>query len=292
MKIQHSKKAIKKLKTLVASPNCDINNFREKIDETFSNPFLSNRVQVEQTVINSIACDVLIPEVSSTSDVILYVHGGSFIGGSSKAWRSFCSNISHIACEKLIIPDYRLAPQSPFPAGLNDVKAVVKKLYMESKKITIMADGAGASIALGVLFKIKPEFRKQIKGIYLFSPWLNLSHIIEKKKAKSKDKITTLESIKWSADLYTYSENTKSPFVSPVFATKEDLAGLPPVYIQYAENEIIEEDILDFKKILRRENLPCTLDKWEGMLHMFQLVDEFYEESHLAVEKIAKLIKK
>ena len=292
MKIQHSKKAIKKLKTLVASPNCDVNNFREKIDETFSNPFLSNRVQLEQTVINNISCDVLIPEVSSTSDVILYIHGGSFIGGSAKAWRSFCSNISHIACEKLIIPDYRLAPQSPFPAALDDVKAVVKKLYMESKKITIMADGAGASIALGVLFKIKPEFRKQIRGIYLFSPWLNLSHIIEKKRTKSKDKIATIESIKWSADLYTYSENTKSPFVSPVFATKEDLVGLPPVYIQYAEDEVIEEDILDFKKILRRENLPCILDKWEGMLHMFQLVDEFYKESHLAVEKIAKLIKK
>ena len=292
MKIQHSKKAIKKLKTLVASPNCDVNNFREKIDETFSNPFLSNRVQLEQTVINNISCDVLIPEVSSTSDVILYIHGGSFIGGSAKAWRSFCSNISHIACEKLIIPDYRLAPQSPFPAALDDVKAVVKKLYMESKKITIMADGAGASIALGVLFKIKPEFRKQISGIYLFSPWLNLSHIIEKKRTKSKDKIATIESIKWSADLYTYSENTKNPFVSPVFATKEDLVGFPPVYIQYAENEVIEEDILDFKKILRQENLPCILDKWEGMLHMFQLVDEFYKESHLAVEKIAKMIKR
>ena len=292
MKIQHSKKAIKILKSLVAHPNCDVNDFRKKIDENFSNPFLPNRVQLEHTQINNTACDVLVPEVSSTSDVILYVHGGSFIGGSPQAWRPFCANIAHIACSKLIIPEYRLAPQSPFPAAINDVKAVVKKLYMESKEITIMADGAGASIALGVLFKIKPEFRKQVTSIYLFSPWLNLNQTIEKKKKKSKDKITTIEALKWSADLYTYSENTKSQYVSPVYATKEELAGFPPVYIQYAENEIIEEDILNFKKIMRRENLQCTLDKQEGMVHMFQFLDEFYEESHLAVEKVAKMIKK
>ena len=292
MKNQHSKKAIKKLKTLIATPNCDVNNFRKQLDENFSNPFLPNRVQLEQTIVNNIACDVLVPEVSSTSDVILYVHGGSFIGGSTQAWRPFCSTIAHIACSKLVLPEYRLAPQSPFPAAIDDVKAVIKKLYTDSKEITIMADGAGASIALGVLFKIKPEFRKQIRGIYLFSPWLNLNHEIEKKKKKSKDKVSSLEAIKWSADLYTYSENTKSPFVSPVYATKEDLAGFPPVYIQYAENEIIEEDILNFKKIMRRENLPCTLEKCEGMVHMFQLVDEYFEESHLAVEKIAKMIKR
>ncbi len=291
MKMQQTKMAIKKLKTLVAAPNCDVNNFRKKLDENFYTPFLGYHVQTVDLSVNNIPCGVLIPEVSSTSQVILYVHGGSFIGGSPRAWAPFCASFAHFACAKVIIPEYRLAPQSPFPAAIDDVKAVIKKLYMDSKEIILMADGAGASIALGVMLKIKPEFRKQIKGIYLLSPWLNFSHVIEKKKKKSKDKITTLEALKWCSDLYTYSENTKSPFVSPVFATKEELVNFPPVYIQYAENEILEEDILNFKKILRREGLSCTLDKWEGMVHMFQLTDEFFEESHRAVEKIAKLIK-
>ncbi len=293
MKMQQTKQAIKKLKALVASPSSDIDKFRDDIEEIFASPLLPNKVEIDHAVINDIECDILVPEVSSTSQVILYVHGGSFIGGSPASWRGFCASLAHASCTKLILPKYRLAPQHPYPAGLDDIKAVIKKLYSESKKIILVADGAGASIALGVLLKIKGAFRKKISSVILFSPWLNVSDELENPTAMKppKDKVVTSQALKWSAEMYTYSENLKSPFVSPVFAEQSMLEHFPPLYIQVAAGELIEADVVYFQGRLRKFGIPCEVDKWKGMVHMFQRADEFFEEAHLAVEKAGNYIR-
>ncbi len=293
MKMQQTKQAIKKLKTLVATPSSDIDKFRSDIEETFASPILPNRVELEQTIINDIECEVLLPEVCSTSQILLYVHGGSFVGGSPESWRGFCATLAHASCAKLILPKYRLAPQHPYPAGFDDIKAVIKKLYSESKNIILLADGSGASVALGVLLKIKGAFRKKIKGIVLFSPWLNVSDDLENPTSlkPTKDKILTPQALKWCAEMYTYSENLKSPFVSPVFAEQLMLENFPPVYIQVAKGELIETDILYFQGRLRKFGIKCEVDRWEGMMHMFQRADEFLEEAHLAIEKVGKYIR-
>ncbi len=293
MKMQQTKQAIKKLKTLVAAPYSDVDKFRKDIEQTFSSPLLPNRVEMEKTTINGIECDVLIPEVCSTSQLILYVHGGSFIGGSPASWRGFCASLAHASCAKLILPKYRLAPQQPFPAGLDDIKAVMKKLYTEPKDIILVADGSGASIALGVLLKIKASFRKKIKAVVLFSPWINVSEDLEHstEKKPGKDKILTPEALKWSAELYTYSENLKSPYISPVYADLSMLENFPSLYIQVAKGELIEPDINYFQGRLRKFGISCEVDTWQNVMHMFQRADEFLEESHLAVEKAGKYIR-
>ncbi len=293
MKMQQSKHAIKKLKTLVATPNSDIDAFRRDIETTFASPILPNRVESEKTTINGIECEVLIPEVCSTSHVILYVHGGAFIGGSPESWRGFCASLAHVACAKLILPKFRLAPQQPYPAGLEDIKAVIKKLYAEPKDIFLAADGSGASIALGVLLKIKASFRKKIKGIVLFSPWLNVSQDLEKsaEQKPTKDKILTFESLRWCAELYTYSENLKCPFISPVFAEQSMLENVPPIYIQVAKGELTEPDILYFQGRLRKFGISCEVDTWKNVMHLFQRADEFLKESHLAIEKAGNYIR-
>ncbi len=293
MKMQQTKQAIKKLKTLVATPNSDIDKFRKDIEETFASPILPNRVERETTTINGIECDILSPEVCSTSQIILYVHGGSFIGGSPASWRGFCATLAHYSCAKLILPKYRLAPQTPFPAGVDDIKAVIKKLYTEPKDIILAADGSGASLALGVLLKIKASFRKKIKGIVLFSPWLNVSEDLEKPTdiKPIKDKILTPQALKWSSELYTYSENLKSPYISPVFAEQSMLENFPPLYIQVAKGELVETDILYFQGRLRKFGIQCDVDRWPNLMHLFQRADEFLEDSHIAVEKAGTYIR-
>ncbi len=293
MKLQQTKQAIKKLKSLVATPNSDIDKFRADIENIFSSPILPNRVESEQITINDIECEELTPEVCSTSHLILYVHGGSFIGGSPSSWRGFCATLAHASCAKLILPKYRLAPQNPYPAGLDDIKSVIKKLYTEKKDIILVADGSGASIALGVLLKIKATFRKKIKGIVLFSPWLNVSQDLESLTEQNppKDKILTEQALKWSAEMYSYSENLKSPFISPVFAEQSMLENFPPMYIQVAKGELIEADILYFQGRLKKFGMQCEVDRWPNLMHMFQRADEYLEESHLAIEKVGNYIR-
>ncbi len=293
MKTRETKLALKKLKTLVATPLVDIEKFRNDIEKTFACPILPNRVELKHEIINSIECEVLSPEVSSTSQVLVYVHGGSFIGGSPSAWRGFCASIAHAACAKVIVPKYKLAPQHPYPSGFDDIKEIIKKLYSESKNIILLADGSGASIALGVILKIKGAFRKKIKGIVLFSPWLNISEELEHSTEIKplKDKILSEASLRWCAELYTYSENFKSPFVSPVFADQETLENFPPLYIQLAKGELIEADVAYFQGRLRKFGIPCDVEIWKDMMHMFQRADEYLEEAHLAIEKVGKFIR-
>lgn len=92
-----------------------------------------------------------------------------------------------------------------------------------------------------------------------------------------------------AAEMYTFQNNRNSPFVSPLRATKEQLRSFPPVYIQMGENEFLLDDAERMERILLEAGGKCTLDVWKNMPAMFQLADEYFEESHLAVEKIGRL---
>jgi len=294
MGIQETKQAIKKLKHLTGNFSTDITKFRAQIEEKFACPILPNRVECVSKTINSIDCDVLIPEVYSKERIMLYIHGGSFVGGSRAAWRSFCASLANASCTKLILPEINLAPQQPFPAAFEDVKKVIKTLYFGSESIIIAADGSGAAIALPLIFRIKEAYRKRISELVLFSPWLDLSADSEAIKTlpkKNTDKITSPVSLKWSAELYTYSANLTNPHVSPMFATPAMLEGLPPVHIQMGRDELLTPDALCFQDKLRKAGVPCEIDFWDGMVHMFQMADEHFPEAHLAMEKVGAHIK-
>ncbi|MFI3258392.1 MAG: alpha/beta hydrolase fold domain-containing protein [Spirochaetales bacterium] len=295
MQTQKTKQAIKKLKHLFGNSSVNIEKFRNDIEKVFACPILPNRVECFAETINSVPCDVLVPQVCSTSRVILYVHGGSFVGGSPASWRGFCASLAHIACTKIIIPHMKLAPQYPFPAAFDDIKHVVKELYTRPESITLIADSSGTNIALPVVFKIKGNFRKKINEIFLLSPWLDLSMYSQPEKPfkkPGKDTVLNPACVQWSSELYTYSENLQNPLISPVFATDTMLENLPPVYIQIGENELFEQNAVEFQKRLKNLGIPCIIDKWKGMMPMFQMADDFLPEAHAAIEKVGTYLKK
>lgn len=283
--------AIKRLRNLVFTPKSNINTFRNKIEQEFSTDFLPNRVELTEKEFNGITCDILTPEVNSSNRTMIYIHGGSFIGGSRKSWRSFCASLAHASSTKIIVPEIKLAPQFPFPAALDDIKKVIKYLYNEPQQILIGADGSGASIALAVMLNLKGMARSKISEIILFSPWLDFSDnapIYQDKKLK--DEIITPEAMKRTAAMYTYTSNLTNPLVSPQYIQPNMLEGFPEIYIQMGKAEIIINEVKKFCQILRSGQIKYTLDIWPNMMHMFQMADEFIEEAHLAVNKVGKHI--
>ena len=125
----------------------------------------------------------------------------------------------------------------------------------------------------------------------LFSPWLDFSeeNPVFKNK-KTSDEIFSADSVRLSTEHYTYQENWKNPLVSPLQVASETLQNFPPVYIQSGENEIYAKDALKFQEMLKSAGSKCEIDVWPKMPPLFQLVDENLSESHLAVEKIGRLI--
>jgi acetyl esterase/lipase len=292
---QDKKKAIKKIKTMIFSEKQMVDDFRKKIEAVFASPILPNKVECKQEIIGGITCDVLLPEVYSKNRSMLYIHGGSFIGGSCASWRSFCASIAHASCTKVILPEIRLAPKFPYPAALEDAKSVIKEMYTTEPEILIGADGSGALIALALALAIKGSFRTKLKELILFSPWLDVSadaEAIKMPDKKSKDPILTSAQLKRCSEMYTFTQNLTNPLVSPMYASPDKLEGFPEVYIQMAENERLLPDVECFQDKLRKVNVPCTIDIWKDMIHMFQMADEYLEESHLAIEQVGKHIRR
>lgn len=293
--------AIKKLKLLTYNSKSEAESFRRKIDDAFSTAFLPNRVECSEITYGGVVCDVLSPEIYASNRIMLYVHGGSFVGGSRAAYRAFCSSLAFKSCSRVVVPEYRLSPTSPYPAPVEDIQSVFRNLWTEEQvnmsisgdgelrepEIIVAADGSAAGIALALIFNLREKYRKCIKNVVLFSPWLSLDiSDYAKSPMRKKDKIISEEILKKSAASYTYYENLKCPFVSPVFASDEQLKDFPPVFIQMGENEILLEVAKKFAERLRSLGNEVTLDVWPDMVFMFQMADEFFHESHLAMDKV------
>ena len=291
--------AIKKLKSFYLSPKIDINDFRAKINATFSSVFLPNNVDLEEKVLRGTKYDILSPEIFTSNRVLLYIHGGSFVGGSRLSYRPFAATLANITASRAYLPEFRLAPAHPFPAGLEDIQILFQEAFAETQKMLsgenpefiIAADGSGSSLALALLYGLKDDVLSSVRQVILFSPWLDFSEENEIfKSKKNSDEIFTAESIRLCAEHYTYTENWKSPLVSPLRADEAQISRLPPVFIQMGEKEIYYKSALQFQSMIKSAGGLCEIDVWKKMPPLFQLADEDLSESHLAVEKIGKLI--
>ena len=301
------KSAVKKLRVLAYSAKQQVEDFRKNIEKNFSCSLLPNHVECSEQTYANIQCDVLIPEMYSLRRIMIYVHGGCFVGGSKAAWREFCASLAAATSCRIVVPEYRLAPAYAFPAAVEDLQSVFRNVFteeqvacsldsvdgktQESPEIIIAADGSGASQAMALILSLRERYRSCVKQVVFFSPWLSLSPnsaLIKNKKAR--DEILSSEILRRSGDIYTYSGNLENPMVSPMFITQESLANFPPVFIQMGEREILLDDAKAFQKMLKKAGNVCELDVWPDMMFMFQMADEFLAESHLAVERVGKLV--
>lgn len=301
------KSAIKKLKLLVYNGKVEIDDFRKKIDNAYKTIFLPNNVECSEYKYGEIPCDVLAPEIYSSNRIMIYIHGGSYIGGSRLAYRSFCASLANKCFCRVVVPEFRLAPSYPYPAANEDIQNVFKSLFTEEQiscalntqkgeksqlpEIIIAADSSGASMAFSLIFNLRERYRTCIKSMILFSPWLDVSpssSILSSKK--NNDEVLSSDAIKKSSLVYTYESNTKSPYVSPLLADQSLLQNFPPIFIQMGENEILLDDAKKLAKRMNEIKNTCVIDVWKGMPFMFQMIPEFIHESHLALERIGTIV--
>lgn len=292
------RRAIKKLRTLVLSPKLEPEAIKERVEQEFSSPYLPARVDCREKSFGGITCDVLSPEVMASNRLIIYIHGGGFVAGSRASWRSFCASFAAEASTQLILPEYRLSPQFPYPAALEDLQMVFGKIHeriltagQEMPHIILAADGSGASLLLALVQNLKEELRQTIRSAILISPWLDLnpdSEFLADKRLT--DGILSAEAITSCARLYTSEENLKNPLISPLYIAKNNLENFPSIYIQCGGDEPTVEGIRHFHKKLEESGIPCTLDMWPGMMFMFQMAHEYLPQAHLAVQRVGSYI--
>jgi monoterpene epsilon-lactone hydrolase len=226
------------------------------------------------------------------SNAILYLHGGAYIVCSPKTHAGLCI---YLSAESGGIPvyalDYPMAPEYQYPAALNSAVEAYKMLLARGfKNIVIAGDSAGGNLTLSLTLKLKELELPLPKCVVALSPWADLTHSGESIHSNSEvDPMLPRELLNTAAEFYVQDEKDISdPFVSPIFASKEQLEGFPPLLIHVGENEVLYDDSIRMAAKIGTEQTELVI--WEGMHHVFQISVGALEESDRAVQDVARFI--
>ena len=204
--------------------------------------------------------------------VILHCHGGGYSTGSSLYARTLTSKLAEATAMDVLCFDYRLAPEHPYPAALEDAVKVWNYLMLQgygAKDVVVTGDSAGGNLALALCLVLKREKRMLPGGLVLLSPWTDLTSSGESFESKADlDPVLDAGYIDRMVAAYAPEQDLKDPLISPLFG---DFQGFPPTYIQAGENEILLSDSLRLKQAFSDASVPVQADVYPGMWHVFQM---------------------
>ena len=204
--------------------------------------------------------------------VILYCHGGGYSTGSSIYARTLTSKLAMSTSMDVLSFDYRLAPECPYPAAVEDPMKAWNYLMLlgyGARDVIVAGDSAGGNLALALTLQLKEQKRLLPRGLALMSPWTDLTSSGKSHEAKAHlDPVLNEEYIGRMVKAYAEGQDLRNPLISPLFG---DFEGFPPTYIQVGENEILLSDSISLHKRLVEANVPVKLDRFPGMWHVFQM---------------------
>ena len=221
--------------------------------------------------------------------IILHCHGGGYSTGSSLYARTLTSKLAASTSMDVLCFDYRLAPEHPYPAALEDAMKAWNYLMLlgyGARDVIITGDSAGGNLALALVLKLKEEDRLLPRGLVLMSPWTDLTSSGKSFETKAEvDPVLDKEYIDRMIQAYAGDLDVRNPFISPLFG---DFAGFPPTYIQVGENEILLSDSLRLHQVLVDANVSVKMDHFPGMWHVFQMSP--FKTASEAMDKNAEFI--
>jgi acetyl esterase/lipase len=224
--------------------------------------------------------------------IILYLHGGTYCTGSVKSYRILARKLADVCNSELLIINYRLAPENPYPGAIEDSMMAYMWLLdngYKAKDIFIMGDSAGGGLALATGLKIKELGLDMPSGFVCMSPWTDLTLSGESFKGRAKrDSILNPKVVKKCAKLY-YGDHDPADFlISPLFG---DFTGFPPVMIQVGTEEMLYDDSARLVHKLKNSKVTVRFEVWKKMFHVWQFFYLVLPESKEAVEEIGKFVK-
>lgn len=223
---------------------------------------------------------------------MLYLHGGGYVMGSTQGYRNFLSYFSYRADAQILSLDYRLAPEHPFPAGLDDSKAAYQWLLdngYDPKKIVIAGDSAGGGLALALLQLLRDHEIPMPASAICLDPWVDLTgEAIWPKGKHEQETMVRAINIELFARSYAGRHDRNHGLISPLFG---DLKGLPPLLIQASTEDSLIEQAVELEKRAKEQGVDVTFEIWQGMPHVWQVIFVPYvSESTQAIEHICKFI--
>jgi acetyl esterase/lipase len=201
---------------------------------------------------------------------VLYLHGGGYAIGSLNTHRRLAYDISAASSARVLLIDYRLAPENPFPAAVDDAAKAWRWLLQQGlnpKRLAIAGDSAGGGLTIATLVNLRDQKLALPACAVAISPWIDLEGIGNSMSARSaQDPMVQKEGLSWMASMYLNGKDAKAPLAAPLHA---DLKGLPPVLVQVGTAETLLDDATRLAEKLHTAGGEVRLAIWPNMLHVF-----------------------
>jgi acetyl esterase/lipase len=240
----------------------------------------------EDLTIAGVKCRwVGVPE-SRPERILLYLHGGGYALGSLDTHMELMARIARVCRCRVLGADYRLAPEYPFPAAVEDAVAVFRALQTDrgESKLAIAGDSAGGGLTAASLLEIKASGLPSPSAGVMFSPWMDLACNRESYASRAEqDPMLDAEVALTIAAHYVGDHDPSHPLISPLFG---DLAELPPLLIQVGDHEVLLSDSVDFADRAQAAGVDVTLEIWDEAFHVFQSMP-MVPEAHEALASMA-----
>jgi len=265
---------------------------RTRLDQLTGASLLPRGTTVAEQAIAEVPAQVVSSRAAGSHRTVIHFHGGGYCVGSARTVRSWAAHLSAQASCRVVLPEYRLAPEHPHPAALEDARAVLRALSGETKpgSVVVSGDSAGGGLALALVLWMREEGLGLPAGCILLSPWLDLGR--DRRAVPGLVRRDVLLSPDWldaCARAYADPADWADPWVSPLGA---DHSGLPPLLIQSAVGELLAPDSRLMAASAQAAGVDVTYTRWPGMWHDFVLQAGLLAAADSAVAQAAWFVRK
>src|SRR5215469_963385 len=290
MSLQQLESLIQKLKAVPVDPTASFARRRGAMEKAAFR--LDADIKAEPVTANGVPAEWITAPNADTGRNVLYLHGGRYTISSIKTHRCLAGWVSRAAQARVLIIDYRLAPEHKFPAAVEDSVAAYRFMLdsgVKPSRAAVAGDSAGGGLTVAALLALRDAKLPQPAAAVCISPWVDMEGTGESMKTKADvDPMVGSANLADMAAAYLGGKDPKTPLASPLYA---DLRGLPPMLIQVGTSEVLLDDSKRLAERARAAGVDAIYEPWENMIHVWQIFVPMLDEAKQAVERIGGFIR-
>ncbi len=276
----------------IESPDVPIEQARATFDAVANMFILPDDVAREQVDVDGTPGEWISTPTAQNGLTLLYLHGGGYVIGSINSHRDLISRLARAAGARALAIDYRLAPEHPFPAAVEDATKAYRWLLRQGvrpEKIVVAGDSAGGGLTVATLLALRDAGDALPAAAVCISPWTDLEITGETMVTKKDvDPMIRPEDAKGGAERYHGTTDPSHPLISPINA---DLSGLPPMLVQVGTSEVLLSDSTRLAERAKAAGVDVTLEQWEEMIHVWHFFAFMLPEAQQAIERIGEYVR-
>lgn len=276
---------------LTSEPEATMDDFRRLYEEMLANFEVPEDASVEQVDADGVAALWVSAPGTSREQAVVAVHGGGFCMGSAHGYREFAYRISKAVDARVLLVDYRLAPESPFPAAVDDVVTAYQWTLRQDgiRRVALLGDSAGGGLVVAALVKLRADGGDLPIAAVALSPLVDLAGEGASLTERAHlDPLPVTALISAMGGAYLNGADPKTPLASPLYA---DLSGLPPIRVLVGTDEGLYDDSARLVGKLREAGVEVEFEVGDGLIHIWPIFD-FLPEAAESVSRIGEFLRK